>query len=62
MSFDEEINEEGEDEEFNVEANRFEDETLVDDPYTKQDTSRMFIPFLIAFACFFPVLFCLCKL
>uniref|UniRef100_A0A1I7VKG2 DNA 3'-5' helicase n=1 Tax=Loa loa TaxID=7209 RepID=A0A1I7VKG2_LOALO len=66
ISFDEEIEKE-EDEEFDeadielrTEVNRFGDEPLADDPYAKQDTSHMFIPFLIAFACFFPVLFCLC--
>ncbi|VDN35717.1 unnamed protein product [Gongylonema pulchrum] len=41
---------------------RFDDEPLVADPYAEQDTNHMFIPFLVAFACFFPVLFCLCKL
>ncbi|KAL4002227.1 Di-glucose binding within endoplasmic reticulum family protein [Acanthocheilonema viteae] len=66
VSFDEEIEEEEFDEKADVklhtEVNRFEDEPLVEDPYAEQDTSHMFIPFLIAFACFFPVLFCLCKL
>uniref|UniRef100_A0AAF5PQA7 Malectin domain-containing protein n=2 Tax=Wuchereria bancrofti TaxID=6293 RepID=A0AAF5PQA7_WUCBA len=68
--FDEEIEEEEEEEGFDEEAdvklrteiNRFEDEPVVKDPYAEQDASHMFIPFLIAFACFFPVLFCLCKL
>nr|CDP95773.1 Bm4089, isoform h [Brugia malayi] len=68
--FDEEIEEEEEEDRFDEEANvklrteinRFEDEPVVEDPYAEQDTSHMFIPFLIAFACFFPVLFCLCKL
>uniref|UniRef100_A0A914WWI0 Malectin domain-containing protein n=1 Tax=Plectus sambesii TaxID=2011161 RepID=A0A914WWI0_9BILA len=32
------------------------------DPYASQDHSQMFLPILIALACFFPVLFCLCKL
>lgn len=32
------------------------------DPYAAQDHSQMFLPILIALACFFPVLFCLCKL
>ncbi|VDP19411.1 unnamed protein product [Soboliphyme baturini] len=31
-------------------------------PYTQQDQSQMFLPILIALACFFPVLFCLCRL
>ncbi len=31
------------------------------DPYQDQDQSQMFLPILIALACFFPVLFCLCK-
>ncbi len=31
------------------------------DPYSEQDQSQMFLPILIALACFFPVLFCLCK-
>lgn len=68
--FDEETEEEQEEEELDGQADvrlrsevsRFEDEPLVKDPYAEQDTSHMFIPFLIAFACFFPVLFCLCKL
>uniref|UniRef100_A0A915PB57 DNA 3'-5' helicase n=1 Tax=Setaria digitata TaxID=48799 RepID=A0A915PB57_9BILA len=65
ISYEEDIMEEEEelDEEVDVklrsELNRFEDERLVEDPYAEQETSHMFIPFLIAFACFFPVLFCL---
>uniref|UniRef100_A0A915IXC0 Conserved oligomeric Golgi complex subunit 7 n=1 Tax=Romanomermis culicivorax TaxID=13658 RepID=A0A915IXC0_ROMCU len=31
------------------------------DPYAQQEVSQMFIPILIALACFFPVLFCLCR-
>jgi len=32
------------------------------DPYAQQDQSQMLLPILIALACFFPVLFCLCRL
>jgi len=32
------------------------------DPYQQQDQSQMLLPILIALACFFPVLFCLCRL
>ncbi|VDN06314.1 unnamed protein product [Thelazia callipaeda] len=66
MSFEDDIEGEEMDEETDTEprgeVSRFEDEPLVEDPYAEQDTSHMFIPFLVAFACFFPVLFCLCKL
>lgn len=34
----------------------------IPDPYQEQDQSQMFLPILIALACFFPVLFCLCKI
>lgn len=34
----------------------------VSDPYAQQEVSQMFIPILVALACFFPVLFCLCRL
>jgi hypothetical protein len=34
----------------------------ISDPYQQQDNSHMLLPILIALACFFPVLFCLCKL
>uniref|UniRef100_A0A5S6QR25 Malectin domain-containing protein n=1 Tax=Trichuris muris TaxID=70415 RepID=A0A5S6QR25_TRIMR len=32
------------------------------DPYMYQDQAEQILPFLIALACFFPVLYCLCKL
>ncbi|VDM49180.1 unnamed protein product [Toxocara canis] len=41
---------------------RYAEGPAVEDPYAEQDSSHMFIPFLVALACFFPVLFCLCKL
>ncbi|VDN19381.1 unnamed protein product [Gongylonema pulchrum] len=59
---DDEIEDEELDLDSRVNMHRFEDEPLVADPYTEQDTNHMFIPFLVAFACFFPILFCLCKL
>jgi len=34
----------------------------IPDPYQQQDQSQMLLPILIALACFFPVLFCLCRL
>jgi len=34
----------------------------ISDPYAQQEASQMFIPVLVALACFFPVLFCLCRL
>jgi hypothetical protein len=34
----------------------------VDDPYEHMDVSQMLLPVLVALACFFPVLYCLCKL
>uniref|UniRef100_A0A158Q7M7 DNA 3'-5' helicase n=1 Tax=Elaeophora elaphi TaxID=1147741 RepID=A0A158Q7M7_9BILA len=52
VSFDEEIEEEEGEEEFDEaevklrsEVSRFEDEPLVKDPYAEQDTSHMFIPY-----------------
>ncbi|VDN54851.1 unnamed protein product [Dracunculus medinensis] len=37
-------------------------EPTVKDPYADQDTAQLLIPFLIAFACFFPIVYCLCKI
>lgn len=41
---------------------RFASGPQISDPYAQQEASQMFIPVLVALACFFPVLFCLCRL
>ncbi|VDN30144.1 unnamed protein product [Gongylonema pulchrum] len=55
VSMEGETDDEIEDEELDLDSrvnmHRFEDEPLVADPYTEQDTNHMFIPFLVAFAC-----------
>ncbi|MFH4974603.1 hypothetical protein AB6A40_001312 [Gnathostoma spinigerum] len=43
-------------------SSRFAEGPPAPDPYAEQDSSHMFIPILIALACFFPILFCLCKI
>ncbi|VDK46601.1 unnamed protein product [Anisakis simplex] len=58
----EEEQEEVEDSTKSSDSLRYAEGPAVEDPYAEQDSSHMFIPFLVAFACFFPVLFCLCKL
>lgn len=34
----------------------------VEDPYDTMEQSQMFLPILVALACFFPLLYCLCKI
>lgn len=41
---------------------RFADGPPVEDPYATQDSGYILVPILVAVACFFPVVYCLCKM
>ncbi|KRY77266.1 Malectin [Trichinella pseudospiralis] len=55
------------------EVDHFSDDTLgssekyasgpkLQDPYAQQDQSQYLLPFLVILACFFPILYCLCRI
>uniref|UniRef100_A0A0N5ASL5 Malectin domain-containing protein n=1 Tax=Syphacia muris TaxID=451379 RepID=A0A0N5ASL5_9BILA len=41
---------------------RLDDEPLAEDPYEKQDSAYIIFSFLVLVVCFFPILYCLCKM